>query len=114
MTATAAHQAKRNAVNAALDVADDVAKGNLDPADLEAAAVEECRRLFATVTGPEDPLWGVHVAVARQVLAVGGGIPADEIAEWLAVTRSAEAAAGVRERSWIEQALATGEDDEEG
>lgn len=104
--------AKRQVVGAALSVADDVAKNNLDPIDLEAAAVEECRRLFASVVGPGDPLWELHVAVARQVLALDG-VPGDELAEWLAVTRQAEVAAGKVEPSWIEQTLAELDEDED-
>lgn len=75
-----------DAIKAASSVARDVADGRLDPADLEATAVAECRALFGTVGGPGDPLWAVHLDVARQVLALDG-VPADELAEWLAVAR---------------------------
>ena len=80
-------------VDAAMDLAADITAGRLDPATLEAEAVEECRRTFARVAGPGDPYWGLQVEVARQVLAVGGGIGADELAEWVAVYRAADAMA---------------------
>lgn len=109
--------ADADAIDAVMDVAQRVAAGDLDAGDLVGAAVAECRRLFGRVEGPDDALWELHVDVARQVLAVGGGISADELAEWAAVYRAAdEAAAEVaaevaagRGPSWIEQALA--EDD---
>ena len=111
---TTRKDAAKAAVTAALAIAEDVTAGQLDPLALQAAAVQECRELFARVAGPEDPLWAVHVDVARQVLAVGGGIPVDELAEWVAVYRAAEADAEVAPvpavtvvsgRSWIEAAL---------
>lgn len=77
---------QEDAIKAASSVARDVADGRLNPADLEATAVAECRALFGTVAGPGDPLWAVHLDVARQVLALDG-VPADELAEWLAVAR---------------------------
>lgn len=80
MTATA------DVITAAMSVARDAAEGKLDPADLEAAAVQECRTLLGTVTGPDDPLWPLQVEVCRAVLAAGG-IPADELSEWSAVAR---------------------------
>jgi hypothetical protein len=101
------------AVTAALQIAEDVTAGQLDVTTLDALALAECRGLFARVVGPGDPLWDLHVDVARQVLAVGGGIPVDELAEWVAVYRAAELDAVVapevvpagRGRSWIEAAL---------
>ncbi|OBC03353.1 hypothetical protein A5784_14030 [Mycobacterium sp. 852013-50091_SCH5140682] len=89
----AAKAAKKAGVDAAMSLAEDIATGRLDPAALDAAAVAEARALFGRVEGPDDPLWELHVDIARQVLAVGGGLPADELAEWLAVTRAAEGAA---------------------
>jgi hypothetical protein len=64
----------------------------------------------------------LHVEVARQVLAVGGGVPVDELAEWVAVYRAAEAEAAelaaavpaVRGPSWIETVLAEVEDVDAG
>ncbi len=73
-------------IKAATSVARDAAEGRLAPLDLEQHAVTECRGLFGTVAGPGDPLWSLHLDVARQVLALDG-IPADELAEWLAVAR---------------------------
>jgi cob(I)alamin adenosyltransferase len=90
-----------------------------DVTTLDALALEECRGLFARVVGPGDVLWDLHFEVCRQVLAVGGGVPVDELAEWVAVYRAAEAEAAelaasvpaVRGPSWIETALAEVEDD---
>jgi hypothetical protein len=84
---------KRRAVVEATRIAQQLASGRLDPAALEVRAAEECRRLFGRVEGPEDPLWPLHVEVARAVLAVGGGIPTHELAEWVSVYRQAEAEA---------------------
>lgn len=77
---------KRDAIESAMSIADDVAQDRLSPAALETAAVAECRALFGTVTGQGDPLWDLHRDVARQVLALDG-VPADELSEWLAVAR---------------------------
>ncbi|WP_020109609.1 hypothetical protein [Nocardia sp. 348MFTsu5.1] len=74
------------AIKSAMSVAKQVADGTLHPADLDRAAADECRVLFGTVAGPDDPLWPLHLDVARGVLAAGG-IPADELTEWLAVAR---------------------------
>ena len=76
-------------IKAAMAVAKDVAQGRLDPADLDAMVAEESRAAFGTAVGPQDPLWPVQVDVARQVLALGG-LPADELSEWAAVTRRRE------------------------
>ncbi len=73
-------------ITAAMGVARDAAEGRLDPAELEAAAVQECRQLFAAVTGPDSPMWELQLEVARGVLAASG-LPADELQEWLAVAR---------------------------
>jgi len=114
--------AMKAAVTAALAIAEDVTAGQLDVTTLDALALEECRGLFARVVGPGDVLWDLHVEVCRQVLAVGGGVPVDELAEWVAVYRAAEAeaaelAASVpadRGPSWIETALANVEDETAG
>ncbi|MBU8824143.1 flagellar hook-length control protein [Mycolicibacterium goodii] len=106
--------AKKAGVDAAMSVAEDIATGKLAVDQLDAAAAAEARALFGRVEGPDDPLWELHVDVARQVLAVGGGIPARELAEWAEVERRAEG--GCDEgpaRSWIEDALALGADDDE-
>lgn len=73
-------------IKSAAGVARDAAEGRLDPAELDQAVAEECKALFGTVVGLEDPLFAVQLDVARQVLAVGG-ISASEVAEWAAVLR---------------------------
>lgn len=75
-----------DAIRAASSVARDVADGKLSPTDLERQAVAELRELVGTVIGPDDPAWPLQCDIARGVLAVGG-IPATELAEWLAVER---------------------------
>lgn len=86
-------------IKSAAAVARDAAEGRLDPAALDAAVTAECRALFGTVGGPEDALWTVHLDVARQVLALGG-VPADELGEWLALARRrSQSANGPVERS---------------
>lgn len=76
----------QDVIRAAASVGRDVAEGRLEPSELDGAVADECRTLFGTVAGPEDALWSVHLNVARQVLALGG-VPADELSEWLAVAR---------------------------
>lgn len=114
---SARQDAKRAVIDAALTVADDVAQGRMDPTQLDAIAAAECRDLFGHVAGPDDPLWELHVDVARQVLGVGG-VPAAELAEWLAVARTTEGnspeSPDSSGPSWIEQALAAMDDDENG
>ncbi|MCF6386535.1 flagellar hook-length control protein [Mycobacterium sp. MBM] len=108
------HVSKAHVVKAAMAVATDVTEGRLQPAAVEAAAVEACRELFGVVHGPGDPLWEVHRDVVRQFLAMGG-MPADELAEWLAVQRQREGKPVVEpEVSWIERALAEGADEDDG
>lgn len=80
---------KRDTIEAAMSVADDVASGKLDPATLEQQMVEELQALVAVVVGAGDPLWPLQTEVARGVLAAGG-LDADELAEWLAVARRRE------------------------
>ncbi|MDA4108159.1 flagellar hook-length control protein [Mycolicibacterium holsaticum] len=80
-------------IKAAMSVARDVAEGRLDPAALDAAVADECRALFGVVAGPADPLWSLHVDVARQVLALGG-VPANELSEWAAVIGPREQQSG--------------------
>lgn len=76
-------------IKSAASVARDAAEGRLDPAALDSAVADDCRTLFGVVAGPDDALWPVHVDVSRQVLALGG-IPANELTEWLAVARRRE------------------------
>lgn len=75
-----------DAIKAAAAIARDVADGRLTPAAIEQQGVTECRALFGNVVGPGDPFWELHRSIAREVLALDG-IPADELAEWLAVAR---------------------------
>lgn len=77
---------KRDVIDAAMSVAEDVAESRLDPTQLNQAVADECKALFGTVVGQGDSLWDLHCDVARQVLAVGG-LSADELSEWLAVAR---------------------------
>ncbi|WHU48668.1 flagellar hook-length control protein [Gordonia sp. L191] len=91
MTATPDTKAARKAViTAAMDLAADVAENRLDPAELTAQLNAEARTLFGAVVGPHDPLWPLQLDVTRQMLAAGG-VPADELSEWLAVARRREA-----------------------
>lgn len=107
MTAPTLGPDVQRAIKAVMGVAKDLAEGRVSPADVQGPAVAQCRALFAVVAGPDDPLWELQVEVARGVLALDG-IPVDELAEWLAVTRAAQGveAPVVAEPSWIEQALA--------
>lgn len=77
---------KRDAVDAAMGLAEQIAEGRLDPTDLQQQAVAECRALAGEVVGPDTPLWTLQCDIARQVLSLGG-IPAAELAEWAAVFR---------------------------
>lgn len=101
------------AIKAAMSVARDLAEGRLAVAQMDAEVVGVCRELFAAVVGPEDSLWELQVEVARGVLALDG-IPVDELAEWLAVTRSAQGVAPAEVApSWIETALAQMDDEDD-
>ncbi len=73
-------------VKGAASVARDAAEGRLTPATLEAQLEAELRALVGTVVGDGDPLFDLQRDIARGVLAVGG-VPTDELAEWLAVAR---------------------------
>jgi hypothetical protein len=75
-----------DAIKAASSVARDIADGRLSPTDLEQQAVAELREMVGNVVGPDDPAWSLQCDIARQVLALDG-VPADELAEWLAVAR---------------------------
>ncbi|OMC08528.1 flagellar hook-length control protein [Mycolicibacterium fortuitum] len=104
--------ARKAGVSAAMAVAQDIAEGKLDTAQLDAAVAAEVRALFGRVEGPGDPLWDLHVDVARQVLAVGGGVSSVELAEWTAVYRAAEGVEAAPAGSWIEDALAQYDDED--
>ena len=108
MTAT-----REQAIKASMSIARDIAEGHLNPAELVQAVITEVRNLAGKVVGPPDPLWELQVDIARQVLAVGGGIGVDELAEWVAVYRAADDQPATPARSWIEQALAEGDDGDE-
>lgn len=104
---------RRQVVVAAMAIAEAITQEQMQPADLEVAAIDQCRELFATVYGPDDPLWSMQVDVIRQGLALGA-LSADEIAEWLAVARTREGKPIVApEPSWMELALAQMADDED-
>lgn len=77
---------KRDAVDAPMSVAEDVAEGRLVPSELERQAVAELRGLFGTVVGEGDPAWPLQVDVCRQAIALGA-LTADELSEWAAVFR---------------------------
>lgn len=66
-----------------------VSEGRLTAATLAEAAEARCREVLGQCDGPSDPLWPVHVEIARQVLG-HGGLPASELAQWLSVARSRE------------------------
>lgn len=76
-------------INAAASIATDAAEGRLNPEHLEQQMLTEVRALVGTVVGEDDPLWPLQLDVARGVLAAGG-VPTDELAEWLAVQRRRE------------------------
>ena len=86
---------KRDAIAAALAVAEDLDSGKIDSADLDRQLRDELAAMFTNVVGPGDLCWELQVEVARAVLAVGGGVSADELSEWAAVARSREAPDGV-------------------
>lgn len=73
-------------MNAAMDLAEDISAGKIDPAELDAELVTACRELFGQVVGPDDPLFELQRDVTRQTLAAGG-LSLDEVAEWLSVLR---------------------------
>ncbi len=71
----------------------EVSEGRLTADAMADRAVQRCREMFGSVTGPDDPLWPVHTDVTRQVLG-HGGIPAAELAQWLSAARSRETPGG--------------------
>ncbi|MGJ6122976.1 hypothetical protein QN239_10395 [Mycolicibacterium sp. Y3] len=76
-------------ITAAMSVATDAADGKITPAALERQAVEELSALMLLAPEPGTDLATLRIEVARRVLAEGG-VPADEISEWLAVQRRRE------------------------
>lgn len=89
--------AKRNAVSAALTLAEDVTSGKVDPSELDVELVDRCRELFGIVVGPDDPLFELQRDVARQVLATGG-LSVAEMQEWEAVLQRRTGAVEPRSR----------------
>lgn len=67
----------------------EVSEGRLTADTLAERATQRIREIFGTCDGPTDPLWPVHVELARQVLG-HGGLPAAELAQWLSVVCSRE------------------------
>jgi hypothetical protein len=65
----------------------EVSEGRLTAATMADRAVQRCREVFGQCDGPTDPLWPVHVDLCPAVLG-HGGLPASELAQWLAVARS--------------------------
>lgn len=106
MTSSVKQQARKTAVDAAITVAEDIAAGKITTTTLEAQAAAECQALFGNVVGANDPLWALQCDVARQVIAAGG-VPSNELQEWLAVQRRREP----RPPSWIEELLAQLDDE---
>lgn len=74
-------------ISSAMSVARDAAEGRLDPAALQRELLAEMSRVLDTDAEPGSELAALQVSVCRRVLA-RGGIPASEVAEWLAVARS--------------------------
>lgn len=67
----------------------EVSEGRLTAATMADRALQRCREVFGQCDGPTDPLWPVHVDLCRAVLG-HGGLPASELAQWLAVARNRE------------------------
>jgi hypothetical protein len=67
----------------------EVSEGRLTAATMADRAAQRCRDVFGQCDGPTDPLWLVHVDLCRAVLG-HGGLPASELAQWLAVARCHE------------------------
>jgi hypothetical protein len=82
-----------DAVDAVAVLMRQVAEGTLTGAVIASQAAQRCREVFAVCDGPSDPLWPAHVEICRSVLGFGG-LPAAEVAQWLAVARNREDPAG--------------------
>lgn len=77
-------------VRTAYDLLDQVEAGTTTAATLERELADTMRAEFGTVgTGPDDPLWSLHLDVCRQFLAAGG-LTSNELREWLSVRLRAE------------------------
>ncbi|MDF0532528.1 hypothetical protein P0W64_15065 [Tsukamurella sp. 8F] len=69
---------------------DEVDAGTTTAANLEAELAETMRAEFGIVGGgSDDPLWSLHLDVARQFIAAGG-LTSAELREWLSVRLRAE------------------------
>jgi hypothetical protein len=77
---------KKDAINAAMGIADDVAQGRLTPDTMQAQLIAEMSQLVGVVVGPDDALFDLQTKIARGVLAAGG-IGHEELSEWAAVGR---------------------------
>lgn len=77
---------KRDAIDAALQLAEDLNDGKIDSAGLDIELASTCRALVGAVTGPDDALWPMQVDIARQAIALGA-LTADELSEWATVMR---------------------------
>ena len=74
-------------IKVSMGLAKAAADGTLSADVLDAELVAQCRALVGVVTGLADPLFGLQLDIARQVLSLGG-LTADELAEWQAVLRA--------------------------
>ncbi|MGJ6122702.1 flagellar hook-length control protein [Mycolicibacterium sp. Y3] len=84
----------QDAITAAMSLAEDIAAGKVDPAQLERQAVAELSQLMLIEPEPGSDLAQLQAESARRVLA-RGDLPAAEVAEWAAVARRREAGAAV-------------------
>ncbi|WP_409437217.1 hypothetical protein [Mycobacterium sp. SMC-14] len=75
----------------------EVSEGRLTAAAMADRAAARCREVFGQCDGPTDPLWPVHVDLCRAVLG-HAGLPASELAQWLAVARNRENPGGMVHR----------------
>lgn len=104
-------QTPEQLMDAAMDIAAAVTDGTIAPTEIEAATLAKCREAVGVVYGPHDPLWELHRDISRQFLHAGGHT-VEELLEWVAVMRSRQEPEQVeRGVSWIEQALAEGDEE---
>jgi len=78
-----------DAVDAVAVLMRQVAEGTLTGAAMAGRAAQRCAEVFGQCDGPTDSLWPAHVEICRAVLGFGG-LPAAELAQWLAVARNRE------------------------
>jgi hypothetical protein len=89
MTAPARPSPDLAAAEAVAVLMTEVSAGTLTAATMADRAVARCREVFGQCDGPTDVLWSVHVEICRAVLG-HGGLPASEVAQFLAVARNRE------------------------